>query len=143
MSDDLEPTLDSPTFTSEATRRLRERGFVRENMPGGRASPPSPPVPPAVSLEAQRKAVAFAADCATDDYGYKSDLSAAAATLRDVQAREKERAELIAELENIARADWRKWDEPLNTPEDFVAWAQSRASFLLSRLSERAAHETP
>jgi hypothetical protein len=34
---------------------------------------------------------------------------------------------LLLELKNIANADLRKWDDGLNTPDEFVLWAQSRA----------------
>lgn len=37
------------------------------------------------------------------------------------------------ELQNIASADWREWDSPYNTPDEFVVWAKSRANHALAR----------
>ena len=41
--------------------------------------------------------------------------------------------ELLAELENIANANWRTWDEDYRTAGDFVAWAQSRARYAIAK----------
>jgi len=30
-------------------------------------------------------------------------------------------------LERIFEAKWRKWEDGLNTPEEFIAWAKNRA----------------
>ena len=43
-----------------------------------------------------------------------------------------ERDRYRAELENIANADWRKWESGMNSAEEFVTWAQSRARHALS-----------
>ena len=53
-----------------------------------------------------------------------------AAELRRLHA---ENAELIQELRNIASADWRKWDEEMRTPDEFVDWAKSRARFAIAK----------
>ena len=55
---------------------------------------------------------------------------AAANELRRLHA---ENAELIQELRNIASADWRKWDEEMRTPDEFVYWAKSRARFAIAK----------
>ena len=54
----------------------------------------------------------------------------AATELRRLHA---ENAELIHELRNIASADWRKWDEEMRTPDEFVYWAKSRARFAIAK----------
>lgn len=61
---------------------------------------------------------------------------AAAAELRRLHA---ENAELIQELRNIASADWRKWDEEMRTPDEFVDWAKSRARFAIAKATGGAA----
>ena len=60
----------------------------------------------------------------------------AAAELRRLHA---ENAELIQELRNIASADWRKWDEEMRTPDEFVDWAKSRARFAIAKAEGGAA----
>ena len=46
-------------------------------------------------------------------------------------AAQRENARLRAELENIARANWRTWDPEMRSPDEFVRWAQSRATAAL------------
>ena len=41
--------------------------------------------------------------------------------------------ELLDELENIVKANWRQWYDGLNTPEQFVLWAQSRARTAIAK----------
>lgn len=41
-------------------------------------------------------------------------------------------AELEEELRNISEADYHKWADDMNTPYDFVRWAQSRARHTLN-----------
>ena len=69
--------------------------------------------------------------CGIDVGGLKNAwLNKAAAELRRLHA---ENAELIQELRNIASADWRKWDEEMRTPDEFVDWAKSRARFAIAK----------
>jgi len=35
-------------------------------------------------------------------------------------------------LQWIIDADWRSWDEEVRSPDDFVAWAKSRARYALT-----------
>ena len=46
-------------------------------------------------------------------------------------AAQRENARLREELENIARANWRTWDPEMRSPDEFVSWAQSRATAAL------------
>lgn len=41
---------------------------------------------------------------------------------------------LLAELQNIASADWKKWGIPSATAADFVTWAQSRARHTINEV---------
>jgi hypothetical protein len=41
--------------------------------------------------------------------------------------------ELLAELENIIRADYKTWGDGLDTPENFVLWAKSRATHAIAK----------
>ena len=69
--------------------------------------------------------------CCIDVGGLKNAwLDKAAVELRRLHA---ENAELIQELRNIASADWRKWDEEMRTPDEFVYWAKSRARFAIAK----------
>ena len=50
-----------------------------------------------------------------------------------------ELGEAVAEIERlrftlqwIIDADWRSWDEEVRSPDDFVAWAKSRARYALT-----------
>ena len=63
-------------------------------------------------------------------YVYEAAEALIAAELRRLHA---ENAELIQELRNIASADWRKWDEEMRTPDEFVDWAKSRARFAIAK----------
>lgn len=51
-------------------------------------------------------------------------------------------AKLLQELENIATADFKKWSEPHATAEDFVVWAQSRATFTINEVNAAIAQES-
>jgi uncharacterized protein YukE len=44
-----------------------------------------------------------------------------------IQAQAAQIERLTAELQGIASAKFREWDDGLNNAEDFVTWAQSRA----------------
>ena len=46
-------------------------------------------------------------------------------------AAQRENERLREELENIARANWRTWDPEMRSPDEFVRWAQSRATAAL------------
>ena len=37
-------------------------------------------------------------------------------------------------LEIIAAADWRKWDEEVRSPDQFVQWAKKRARYVLEKV---------
>lgn len=57
-----------------------------------------------------------------------------------LEAKEKAEAErdaLKAELQNIASANWRKWESEVRSPESFVAWAQNRARYAIGDTSLR------
>lgn len=41
--------------------------------------------------------------------------------------------DLLNELKNIANANYHRWEDGLNTSEQFVQWAQSRARFAISK----------
>lgn len=41
---------------------------------------------------------------------------------------------LLAGLESIAAANYKKWSIPHATAEDFVTWAQSRAKFVINEV---------
>ncbi len=58
--------------------------------------------------------------CACDNCFYGRDQMA----LEMIRLRE--------ELENIANVAWTKWEAPMNTPTEFVRWAQNRARHTLS-----------
>lgn len=45
----------------------------------------------------------------------------------------KQRDELLSELRNIANANPKNWDWPLNDSESFQAWAQSRAGMAVAK----------
>ena len=68
--------------------------------------------------------------------GQGNPVMDAASELRRLHA---ENAELIQELRNIASADWRKWDEEMRTPDEFVDWAKSRARFAIAKATGGAA----
>jgi len=40
--------------------------------------------------------------------------------------------ELERELKNIAEANYRDWEDGMNRPSDFVAWAKNRARHILN-----------
>ena len=42
--------------------------------------------------------------------------------------------ELVRELQNILKADYRKWDNGHDTAEEFVLWAKNRCRALLSKI---------
>lgn len=71
-----------------------------------------------------------------EDESHSDPTDDAAAELRRLHA---ENAELIQELRNIASADWRKWDEEMRTPDEFVDWAKSRARFAIAKAEGGAA----
>ena len=50
----------------------------------------------------------------------------------DLAAALSELASVKAELQNIAEADYRKWDPEMRDPQSFVDWAKSRARHTLS-----------
>jgi len=60
---------------------------------------------------------------------------AAARIVSDAQEKAALKAELAsvkAELQNIAEADYRKWDPEMRDPQSFVDWAKSRARHALA-----------
>ena len=65
-------------------------------------------------------------------------VTAAQSALDAAASREQVLREALEEarktLRNIADANWRKWDAPMNTVEDFTAWAKNRASFRASSI---------
>lgn len=47
---------------------------------------------------------------------------------------EHQRDTLADELRNIRDANWRKWDEEVRSPHQFVAWSQNRARYALEKV---------
>lgn len=45
--------------------------------------------------------------------------------------------DLLQELQNIANADYRHWEDGHNTAEEFVLWAKSRARHAISKAEGR------
>jgi hypothetical protein len=41
----------------------------------------------------------------------------------------------IGELRGIRDSNWREWDKPHNTTDEFAGWAKSRAAYTLSRIA--------
>ena len=62
--------------------------------------------------------------------GYDADRALVAAC-DALAAAQRENEKLREELENIARANWRTWDPEMRSPDEFVRWAQSRATAAL------------
>ena len=46
-------------------------------------------------------------------------------------------------LQGIANADWRKWDEEMRSPGEFVKWAKSRAQHTLVAIGAYRDEVTP
>ncbi len=42
--------------------------------------------------------------------------------------------DLLQELQNIANADYRHWEDGYNTAEEFVLWAKSRARHAIAKI---------
>ena len=42
--------------------------------------------------------------------------------------------DLLQELQNIANADYRHWEDGHNTAEEFVLWAKSRARHAIAKI---------
>lgn len=50
---------------------------------------------------------------------------------------------LRATLDGIAYANYREWEDGMNTADDFVRWAQSRARNALGDWPESPPHDAP
>ena len=50
----------------------------------------------------------------------------------EIHRLKEENKRLRIALQMIAEADWRKWDEEVRSPHDFVAWAKSRCHYALT-----------
>lgn len=57
--------------------------------------------------------------------------------IKEIKRLTKINKELLAELSNIANADYRQWDSPYNNAEQFVLWAKSRTRFALQNAELR------
>jgi len=82
-------------------------------------------------------------------YDFESQLTQALTSLADAQKelqslRDKESAEVIVQAQRdalfevaygIANANWKEWLDGLNTPEEFIRWAKSISSHVVSKAS--------
>ncbi len=50
----------------------------------------------------------------------------------------RQRDELIENLEHIAKANWREWDEGVRSADAFFDWAKSRARFIVDTIKGAA-----
>jgi len=52
---------------------------------------------------------------------------------KELEAARKRNEKAIRGLQSIANADYRKWDDGLNSPEEFVLWAKNIAGYTLQK----------
>lgn len=73
----------------------------------------------------------------------KGDTAEVDAIVRNAMALLEENKTLRETLQGIANADWRKWDEEMRSPGEFVKWAKSRAQHTLVAIGAYRDEVTP
>jgi len=117
------------------TRDLAEaRRWVREQIESGASLPPHE-VAYMVGIRAGRAQVGGSEDegVAWLERRLKNMRDLVRSQESDLAKADAKIAALRKEFENIAEADWRKWDQEVRSADDFVAWAKSRARFALEK----------